>query len=247
MPIISGEEPNDTWKVGSFSDSESDDETGSQDSEEGPRTSELEELFSAIHASNLHLMKLSMVIRSSPTRDDYLKAASRYPLDPRWDIGHVKEKHGKSSRCPDWLVERLGKAITRRRQFLKYREEHHGKLSKDWDEAPKGVVPITIEIKPAQTVVPSTKATTFVENRTIPERPPEDDVVSFGSETSYEATSMGEDAHARLTVPHHPAMAFEGVPFEFGQPFQCPYCYTEQIVKNRAAWKYVTTFFLFHS
>ncbi|CAG8980081.1 hypothetical protein HYALB_00013483 [Hymenoscyphus albidus] len=49
LPIISGDEPNDTWKVGSFSDSESDDETNSQASEEVVRTSELDELFSVRH------------------------------------------------------------------------------------------------------------------------------------------------------------------------------------------------------
>lgn len=49
----------------------------------------------------------------------------------------MKEKHGSARGSSDWLVERLGKAITRRRQYLKYREDHHGKLSRDWDEAPK--------------------------------------------------------------------------------------------------------------
>jgi len=38
-------------------------------------------------------------------------------------------------------------------------------------------------------------------------------------------------------------MAFEEVAFAFGEPFQCPYCYMEQTVKNKTAWKYVERLF----
>ncbi|KFY70285.1 hypothetical protein V498_10372, partial [Pseudogymnoascus sp. VKM F-4517 (FW-2822)] len=46
-----------------------------------------------------------------------------------------------------------------------------------------------------------------------------------------------------LTVPPPPKFAFPTrfgfpkIPFEYGQPFQCPYCFTEQTVENRSAWK----------
>lgn len=192
-------------------------------------------------------MKLSMVIRNSPSRDDYLKAASRYNFDARYDIGHVKEKHGAAKRSSDWLLERLGKAITRRRQYLKYREEHHTKLSRDWDEAPEEEVVVDPDAaakvmaalleKPEKTIA-QTKATTYVENKTMTERDgTELDQGSFGSQTSYEPTVVGEAVN-KLSVPPPPNMAFEGVPFEYGETFQCPYCYTEQIVKNKTAWKY---------
>lgn len=200
------------------------------------RTSDLEEIFSAIITSNASLMKLSMVIRSSPVRDDYLKAASKYSTyNPFPDINHVKEKHSSAKRSSDWLLERLGKAITRRRQFLLYRVEHHEKLSKwdDGDEKPKD----RIDEKPEKTVA-STKATTFFMGEILAPKPPSDTAVSFGSQTSYEATTAGgEGAASKLTVPAPPTFAFPGVPFEFGEPFQCPYCYTEQTVKNKAAWK----------
>jgi hypothetical protein len=195
-------------------------------------------------------MKLSMVIRSSPSRDDYLKAASRYNFDARYDVGHVKEKHGAAKRSSDWLLERLGKAITRRRQYLKYREEHHTKLSRDWDEAPEEVVVTGLEDAPKVMAVENekpektialTKATTYVENKAIVERDGIEldqlDQGSFGSQTSYEPTVVGEAAN-KLSVPPPPIMAFEGVPFEYGEPFQCPYCYMEQTVKNKTAWKY---------
>jgi hypothetical protein len=248
--IVDGTEPNEKWDVGAISDSDDD---NASTPEEATQTSDLDQLFTTIKTANSSLMKLSMVIRNSPARDDYLKAASRYHFDARYDIGHVKEKHGAAKRSSDWLLERLGKAITRRRQYLKYREDHHTKLSKDWgEEAVKEVDMAGLEDppmatakagkdeKPEKTIALTrlTKATTYVWNETMIERDGIDvDQGSFGSQTSYEPTVAGEAVH-RLSVPPPPIMAFEGVPFEFGDPFQCPYCYLEQTVKNKAAWKY---------
>ena len=237
--IASGVEPNEKWEAGPLSDS---DDEGSADSgvNAAPvgETSELEELFKAIRTANSSLMKLSMVIRNSPARDDYLKAASRYKFDPMWDVGHVKEKHGRARGSSEWLVERLGKAITRRRQYLKYREDHHGKLSRDWDDTPKDGE-AQEDDKPEKTIMASTKATTFIETKQVMGKGGPEIAGSFVSQTSYEPTVASEATEGRLTVPPPPKMAFEGVPFEYGEPFQCPYCYTEQIVNNKSAWKYV--------
>jgi hypothetical protein len=223
--IASGDEQNRTWKVGYISDSEEDDVA--DDGDDCPATSELGQLFSAMNATNTNLMKLSIIIRNSPSRDDYLKAASRYNFDPRYDIGHVKEKHGLAKGSKEWLQERLGKSITQRRQFLKYREDHHGKLARDWEA----------DVEDKKTIA-LTKATTYVETNPLPQDiKGGSEAGSFGSQTSYDQTVMGEAAESKLTVPPPPAMAFEGVPFAYGDPFQCPYCYTEQIVKNRATWK----------
>ncbi|KAB8300154.1 hypothetical protein EYC80_000381 [Monilinia laxa] len=221
--IITGEEPNEWWPIDEFGDSE--DKELDVDSEQ---TSELQELFKAMKDANANLMKLSMVIRSSPNRDDYLKAATRYKFDPSYDIGHVREKHGSAEGITDWLIARLGKAITRRRQFLKYREDHHGKLTRDWDEA--------AAFEKEDKTIALTKATSFIENPTAVRTDGPELHGSFGSQTSYEATIVGVSA-GRLNVPSHPKMAFEDVPFEFGSPFRCPYCFTERVVKNRSAWK----------
>ncbi|KUJ19143.1 uncharacterized protein LY89DRAFT_478685 [Mollisia scopiformis] len=42
---------------------------------------------------------------------------------------------------------------------------------------------------------------------------------------------------ALQSCPPPPKWAFEDVLFEYGEPFQCPICYTEQVVKNKHAWK----------
>ena len=182
-------------------------------------------------------MKLSIVIRSSATRDDYLKAASRYKTwSPYPDIGHVREKYGSAKHTSDWLLERLGKAITRRRQFLKYRIEHNDKLAGIWDEGGGE----ESRDKPEKTIVASTKATTFVGENALQNVRAEgsDAGNSFGSQTSYEATIYdGDGAPRMLTVPPPPKLAFPNVRFKYGEPFKCPYCFTEQVVKNKGAWK----------
>jgi len=240
--IMTGEKVNETWEVGALSDFEfdSDFESDPEDDEETPlgdttETSRLAELLAAIKIANANLLDISIVIRNTPTRDDYVKAAARYSLDPRWDIGHVQEKFGSAKRSSDWLIQRLGKSITRRRQYLTYRKEHHDKLSRDWDEIPKEVAEPKDDVEPEKTIA-LTKATTFIEAKPAPQRDGSE-VGSFGTETSYDQTVAGETQELRLTVPGPPAEAFEGVPFVFGEPFQCPYCYTEQNVKNRNAWK----------
>ncbi len=242
LPIVTGINPNEKWHIGAIEDSEEEEEDTAADENE---TTELKELFSAIQTANSALMRLSMVIRGSPQRDDYLKAASRVSLDARWDIGHVKEKYGASKRNQDWLIERLGRSITRRRQFLKYREDHHWKLAQDWENAAGEIATkgATAEdgsaTREEARTIATTKATTFVGLHPNPVQEGSDVGGSFGSQTSYDFTVMGDPEPLRkLRVPPPPKIAFEGVLFEFGEPFQCPYCYTEQIVENKTAWKY---------
>ncbi|KAL2061158.1 hypothetical protein VTL71DRAFT_7431, partial [Oculimacula yallundae] len=246
--IATGVRGNKTWEAGAMSDSsftsDGESEFSSDGSDSGSmneklETSELDELLSAIKTANSSLMDISIVIRNTPTRDDYVKAAARYSLDSHWDVSHVDAKFGASKRSSDWLIQRLGKSITRRRQYLTYRKEHHEKLSKDW-EAPAKVVVVMEDDQEKEETRPSTlaltKATTYVE--ALPAAPKDgSEVGSFETETSYQQTVAGETQEHLLSVPPPPTEAFEGVPFEFGHPFQCPYCWTEQNVKGRNAWK----------
>ncbi|KFY60055.1 hypothetical protein V496_05455 [Pseudogymnoascus sp. VKM F-4515 (FW-2607)] len=243
--IILGNTANQAWNddmsIDSDSGNELEDNASSDARNSVQDTSYLQELCMAICSSNGSLMKLSMLIRESSNRDDYLKAASRYSTwEPSPFISHVREKYGSAKGNNGWLIERLGKAIMRRRQFLTYREEHHGKLTGDWGEDLEEVVeekgPEVLKL--AKTVA-STRATTFIVDGNASKKEDVDVTGSFGSQTSYEATEFEGDSSAprKLTVPPPPKWAFPDVAFEYGEPFQCPYCYTEQVVKNKAAWK----------
>lgn len=115
--------------------------------------------------------------------------------------------------------------------------EHHGHIIGGWgdDDAEHK--------KTDESVIASTKATTFIGNeKSVQNFKPvgSDPGGSFGSETSYDPTIFGNDnTPTMLAVPPHPKLAFKDVPFEFDEPFQCPYCYTEQAVKNKSKWKCV--------
>lgn len=72
-----------------------------------------------------------MIIRRTAPTDLFVKALKRAqnPFDEQFDIGHVKEKFPKLEATNNlWLAEKLGRAITQRRQFLRYCRDHHLQL-----------------------------------------------------------------------------------------------------------------------
>jgi hypothetical protein len=225
--IVSGKKPNEVWQPLAVS---SDDLLAGNlvDKE----TSEIQQLFLAVVGANTSLFKLSTVIRSSPPQDSYNKAASVYPYDTKYDINHVWEKYPAARKRNPWLIDRLGKAITRRRQYLRYREEHREKPSRTWKRSENESA--SQRDLPQAALAPTT-ATTYVANKPV-------QIENFsdggGSQTSY-ATTVSEDASNNISVPPPPAKSTDGMRFEYGKPFECPYCHTIQIVATRSAWKYV--------
>ncbi|KAK4892803.1 hypothetical protein LTR27_008717 [Elasticomyces elasticus] len=92
--------------------------------------SEAHELCLTVADSITSLMKVSVLIRKATPRDKYAKAAAKKAM-PEWtlsDRSHVGDKFPKA-KDQRWLVERLGDAITARRQFLRYSQEHHERLA----------------------------------------------------------------------------------------------------------------------
>jgi hypothetical protein len=101
-------------------DSELDDEIGS--------TSPLKEAVKEIGQVITCLYRLSITIQS-PVSRDRLERMERIDMShfERFDIEHVGNKYhlGEDSQ---YLIDRLGKANTKRRQLLKYDNEHHEKI-----------------------------------------------------------------------------------------------------------------------
>ncbi|KAH8805202.1 hypothetical protein F5884DRAFT_885273 [Xylogone sp. PMI_703] len=223
--------------------------------------SEIQELFQSIPETIASLFNLSILIRSSSSRDRYAKAlaaASKSPFDDRFDIDHVGNKFPCLYRDDgEWLRERLGKAITQRRHYLRYCREHREKLSKlpeprnTAEEIPESKISTTfLAVQRQQDSVPydaqtvisrptstlaSTTASTVIpaqlestEHLDKLEEQNEDD---NRSQTSY-ATSVGEDdSDSRLSVVRLEEVAGTG------QSFECPYCWTIQRIKNQQAWR----------
>lgn len=182
-------------------------------------------------------------------------AAAKESLDHKLlDINHVGNKFPSVHKTP-WLEERLGKAMTQRREYLKYCREHHGRLARDikhyegnqnsLQEAPSRML-ITqmqqrnkqwkkgLEIQapsPLDSIVASTLDATLLDKT---------DVLSDEnvSQTSF-ATSLGEDSGSyRRRIPPIPEEAARGM------PFQCPYCWGIQIVKDEHSWRLAILYFL---
>lgn len=182
-------------------------------------------------------------------------AAAKESLDHKLlDTNHVGNKFPSVHKTP-WLENRLGKAMTQRREYLKYCREHHGRLAGDikhyegnqnsLQEAPSRML-ITqmqqrnkqwkkgLEIQAPSTLdslVASTLDATLLDKT---------DVLSDEnvSQTSY-ATSLGEDSGSyRRRIPPIPEEAAGGM------PFQCPYCWGIQIVKDEHSWRLAILYFL---
>lgn len=113
-----------TWEDEPASDTDSD---GEDQSSEGPPITELEQLSCEVAEINKCLMRLSLAIRN-PAPHDQFKGSANINLTyyESFDIKHVREKFPTA---PDFLINRLGKANSRRRQYLCYRKKHRQKLS----------------------------------------------------------------------------------------------------------------------
>ena len=91
---------------------------------------ELSELLLSVGDFITSLMKVSMLVRKATGRDRYVKANQRHdePFIPQFDIRHVADRFPKA-RDQQWLLERLGGAITQRRQYLRYSRDHKNRIA----------------------------------------------------------------------------------------------------------------------
>lgn len=223
-------------------------DTASISSDQSEPVSELEELLKSCGDTITTLFKISVLIRSATSRDRCAKAATAQgePFEPHFDVDHVGHKYPRIRRS-EWLEKRLGKAITQRRQYLRYCRDHRERTGaeKRFTEAdnhtPRDNRMTTHDRKdsstragksPTQSMGPSTLAITTASTLNVAAL----EVLDEGSDEAQSqisyATSMGEDNSGDyLRVPPIPEDANSGLLFE------CPYCWTVQTIKSRRAWK----------
>jgi hypothetical protein len=97
----------------------------------GEDISEVNELREEISGTITRLFRVSILIRQAAPTDLFAKALSRnrYRFSDQFDIAHVGEKYHKlATKDKVWLRQRLGRAITQRRHYLSYIQDHHEKL-----------------------------------------------------------------------------------------------------------------------
>ena len=145
------------------------------------------------------LYQLSMVIRKPAQHDVLTKSYDvRVAAYEPHDRAHVRNKFVNAD---DIIVNRLGLANSRRREYLRYRERHHAKLGKG------------IEGTVASDLMSDTNATDYNNND-----------IDLGETASISGRSQSSYAHSLIeggpiTIPPLPKLGSEG------KPFECPYCF----------------------
>ncbi|CZS85668.1 unnamed protein product [Fusarium graminearum] len=163
------------------------------------------------------LLRLSVAIRNPAPHDRFMSfsssEASHY--EP-FDIQHVKNKFGE---IEPFLADRLGKAISRRREYFKYRESHHLKLKQGLDSVEEDGAESTV----ASSLPLHAKAAGF--NLDAMD---EDGASNSGlTQTSFASSRADSD---KLSVPPLPKEAEDG-------PFECPFCYMMITASSIDSWK----------
>jgi hypothetical protein len=188
---------------------------------------------------------MSIIIRNASPRDRFARAQSsrQAPFDESFDIKHVAQKYPfLDMEDKMWLKERLGKAITQRRQYFRYAREHRDKLSKDLSDSCKpenepteylvaGAISMSQEgqtkaTKPTSTLAPTAASTLFFSDVQISE----EDYIDHQSQTSY-ALSLGEkEDDSQLRLPRFVDVA------QGSSTFECPLCWTIQSIHSESSW-----------
>ncbi|EXK85044.1 hypothetical protein FOQG_10983 [Fusarium oxysporum f. sp. raphani 54005] len=197
-----------------FSDSDSDQEPF-QDGASG--NSELSQIFAAIVEDINCLFRLSVSIHNPSPHDRFKKACltDTSCYEP-FDVQHVCNKLSKAPRS---IAERLGKAISRRRQYFKYRELHHDKLASGLELDDKDQM---------QSTVASSLPKKLNVNDPISLEENVDDASDAGrSQTSWATSAANPE---RRKIPALPAGAENG-------PFECPFCFMMVSIASRNHWK----------
>ncbi|RYP11318.1 hypothetical protein DL764_000136 [Monosporascus ibericus] len=183
---------------------------------------ELSQLSSNIVETINCLLKLSMSIRNPASHDRYMAwKHTDTSFFYSADINHVLSKFRD---IDEWLAVRLGKAISRRRQYFRYRESHGRKMAQglDFDSAQTEADAISTVASSIPLAMKDSAA------GSKPVRLGEDDHSDTGlSQTSFAPTVA--DSGVRK-IPPLPSQAEKG-------PFQCPFCHMLISVSSTLQWK----------
>jgi len=198
-------------------------------------SSDLKELLQAVRNRISDLFRLSIAIRKSPATDEYEKAALRYPEYEESlgsDSMHVRDKYPDAT-GDTWLLDRLGVAITRRRQYLRYRNDHQRRLEQVQNLMHDGkTVGSMTQVSTDPPVSLEQKKSAFGDGRATSDEEHHSKPI-----TIYDAdSSRGTDgATKKLRTPPLPL----GVELDPGSlvSFECPYCHRLVEVKDKREWK----------
>lgn len=201
-------------------------DSGSSDVGSIDDETELRQLVASIKTRITLLMRLSMAIRKPAAHDQLINSAdidtSNYE---QFDARHVREKF---PRAPDDVVRRLGRAILRRRQYFKYREEHAKKLAHGLKTAKGTGQDAKTELQPQSTIASSLphtlKANAYLDLE-----------AKEGSDTGVSRTSFATSRDGGFEGPRVPPLPNKA---REGEPFECSFCFMLVSITTRKSWRY---------
>ena len=179
----------------------------------------MDQIVAGVNEAITNLLRLSATIRNPARHDQWLNFFEELDTShyEQFDVAHVATKFPQLS---VHLARRLGIALSRRRCYFKYREEHRNKMASDLN---------TLEQDGKSTIassLPDNLKTLTVGSST----PDDDDNQSDGGFTATSfATSVADPSSGRIP-PLPPGTSYD-------EYFECPFCYDMIMVSNRPAWK----------
>ncbi|OAT14499.1 hypothetical protein BDBG_18058 [Blastomyces gilchristii SLH14081] len=214
------------------------------------------ELLKEINACITRLFRVSSLVHQANPTDRFAKALSRnrYRFNDQFDIAHVAAKFPKlATEEFTWLRRRLGRAITHRRHYLCYIQDHREQLDNplsreelDRGPAPEpqgytnkqlhdGKLPLDCSSRPSTFV---TKASTLAPGRITPqmltaeqESDSEEDTRSY---TTISRSVDGGDLESS-TLARIPKL--EDLKIKGQEEFECPFCFRMKKFKNERVWR----------
>jgi len=228
-----------------------------QQSPADPEPEELDECLEEVAHVITCLYKFSIAIQN-PAPLHRLQKSSLIDVShfEPFDIQHVSNKFPHAE---PYLVQRLGRSNTRRRQLLRYHERHHDKIAgryglesfvlapeQGMSEGDHGRRDESARLKskaeersehPQQASKKSSAANTLSATTvTAYQRPTEEHAFEQCSDTDFSQTSYSSSAcgiveKLRAPPPPNRESAFDG------DAFQCPYCYIIITLAGHKSWK----------
>lgn len=193
----------------------------------------LDELVDDIKRMVDRLLRLAVVIKNPTPHKQFLtrQADNLISNYQPFDVSHVQEKFPGVS-YP--LAERLGKALSVRRQYFRYREERFNRRAEGLDADVSQWLNDFEQTTAAGSSIPERFKDLAITAEQIVEVIYEDDKSEVA--TSYAASDVNT---TELRVPPIPKEYTEG-------PFKCPFCHSLVSISDRQGWKYVRSSFSFN-
>jgi hypothetical protein len=171
------------------------------------------------------LMRLSLSARN-PAPHDQFTQSTRITMDhfEAFDVSHVKTKFPSAE---DFLVVRLGKAITRRRQYLRYRRKNRRTLNQDSNAAWPEENADTAQFLENSNVI---RASHVLASNDAENSPIGSYMTEYYEDILFQTSYLSSSHATRLLPPTVPLEGFDSTPFE------CPLCFRIITTSNDNEW-----------